>query len=577
MKLNRIFLLSIFLLAIVSLGAVSASEDVNATASEEIAQDANLAIENSNSIADDHSEEVLGDTKSAGGCNVTFPDVIKPDQSNYLEVTLPEGATGGVSIYLDDRYQSGNTVYEGSNIVSFIMNTPGTHVLDVRFNSWNTSLCLNGNCQKEYNITNGSDVILSVQPRYQYGYPNSLDLIVPLDSKAEFEVFIDGNKWEDVISLEDLGYSNEYLITFKQFVGTHDVLVVYKGDDKYRPHNITAKFYVEAFIRCEDIFIYGKDDYTPVVLLLPEDAKGNLIVSVDGASYANVSLINGSAAPSFVNLSIGTHEISAYYDGSDYNVTPLDKNVTVSGVIQVYKNGKFIKNRYINVELFYGDELSFCLTLPKDANGKLNITLYRTSYVADVVNGTAKVVIPFLPLDDYDFVAKYDSNDTYEVGEIKGMFCTSPTLLPIPDLVVFGKNIISINASEGFYGTAKVIVDGDEDNPYIVTFTGIANIPLSGITGGNHTLAITVYKMYYSYFYSFGYIDVTVANATAPKIIVANTALYYMDGSFVATVYGVDGKPLKNAIVLFKVNGKNAQYVRTDAKGRAIFKMTNLP
>ena len=150
-------LLSIFLLAILTVGVASASENItdNLEIKDTVSQDDNLAASN-----DLVSDEVLSNPKDV---EIKLPDNIKAGETFYINVTLPEDD------YDNEVYYSGNVFYHfddddeendlpaggGFNTIPYKTNTFGSCTLYVRFVPDDTSLLNPKEVSKEYNSFSG--------------------------------------------------------------------------------------------------------------------------------------------------------------------------------------------------------------------------------------------------------------------------------------------------------------------------------------------------------------------------------------------------------------------------------------
>lgn len=140
MKFNRFILVSIILLAILTLGAVSASDNLTAT---EDTQDSVLAVEDNDLIADDSVQEIVGEDEVGNNItkfDVVFPDSVKAMEYSKFSVYAPNGTSGEITVYRDgDDYDSEDIYGGGITNKSFKFNTIGKHTLKVDFTSQMTA------------------------------------------------------------------------------------------------------------------------------------------------------------------------------------------------------------------------------------------------------------------------------------------------------------------------------------------------------------------------------------------------------------------------------------------------------
>ena len=87
--------------------------------------------------------------------------------------------------------------------------------------------------------------------------------------------------------------------------GEHDVTITYNGDDKYEPQTVTDKINVgPAPIPGDFMEVISNDDGT-VTIKVPEDATGNITVTLDGEN-CTARIENGTAV---VDLSNATPDL----------------------------------------------------------------------------------------------------------------------------------------------------------------------------------------------------------------------------------------------------------------------------
>ena len=100
--------------------------------------------------------------------------------------------------------------------------------------------------------------------------------------------------------------------------GSYDVVAKFNGDDKYLASEDSAKFNVTKLASTIDIAVdnikVGEDAVIGVAL--PEDATGEVIISVNGKNYT-VMTKYGMASVTISDLANGTYSVDAFYNGDD--------------------------------------------------------------------------------------------------------------------------------------------------------------------------------------------------------------------------------------------------------------------
>jgi len=240
-----------------------------------------------------------------------------------------------------------------------------------------------------------------LSPIYQIEYGKSLtEITAPyeLDFK-KITATIDGKKYDVIKDENDYFYIKN---TEKLGIGNHSVVLSYSGDKKFSALSKTSNLEVIG-----DIFYETDSDNPYVLLLMPDDAKGNLKVTVNGEEYANVKAA-GKANVTLSNLPWGKYELTAEYTGDDYDVKPVDDTFSIAP--QFTAPSKLIVGTT--------DSISINLT---GINGSLNVYVGDFDKEVDLENGFASITLPALPVGTNwvyaTFYHKYineDDNDDYD-------------------------------------------------------------------------------------------------------------------------------------------------------------------
>ena len=98
--------------------------------------------------------------------------------------------------------------------------------------------------------------------------------------------------------------------------GEYNVSANYVGDDKYLPSKNTTTFKVNKLNTPISVVIDNKTDVVIIKVIVPNDATGNITITVDGKNYTS-EIINGTANIKISGLNEGNYNITIYYDGDD--------------------------------------------------------------------------------------------------------------------------------------------------------------------------------------------------------------------------------------------------------------------
>ena len=349
--------------------------------------------------------------------------------------------------------------------------------------------------------------------------------------------------------------------------GSYDVVAKFNGDDKYLASEDSAKFNVTKLASTIDIAVdnikVGEDAVIGVAL--PEDATGEVIISVNGKNYT-VMTKYGMASVTISDLANGTYSVDAFYNGDDI-YAPI-KNSTAFTVSKVSDY-----NMTVDIaDIVKGENATITVSVPEDGTGSVIVTINGTDYKGTVVNGTAKVIIPGLDEGTYKVVTFYTGDNKYDSMVVNGTITVNKntkTTLTMDNLVKY------------FNGPQKLmakLVDGF-GNPIAnatVYFT-INGKVYARITDENGTASIAIRLLPGEYkasalFNGTKDHDKATANATVTvksTIFGNDTTLYFRNGTqYMAKFLDSDGKALANTDVKFNING--VFYTRvTDENGIA--------
>ena len=349
--------------------------------------------------------------------------------------------------------------------------------------------------------------------------------------------------------------------------GSYDVVAKFNGDDKYLASEDSAKFNVTKLASTIDIAVDNikVGENAVISVALPEDATGDVIISVNGKNYT-VMTKYGMANVTISDLANGTYSVDVFYNGDDI-YAPI-KNSTAFTVSKVSDY-----NMTVDIaDIVKGENATITVSVPEDGTGSVIVTINGTDYNGTVVNGTAKVIIPGLDEGSYKVVTFYTGDNKYDSMIVNGTITVNKntrTTLIMDDVVKY------------FRGSQKLIaklVDGF-GNPIAnatVYFT-INGRVYAKITDENGMASMGIglvpneYKVSAVFNGTDDY-DMATADATVlvkSTILGNDTTLYFLNGtSYVAKFLDSDGNALANTTVKFNING--VFYTRvTDENGMA--------
>ena len=452
------------------------------------------------------------------------------------------GLTGVVDIRIN------NTIYEidvvnGSGIFKGIDLPVGEYKFTA---TWWGSL--------NYNVAqdNGTFNIAKINPTLDVyvtdinvGDDEIIEFILPKSATGNVTIEIAGNTYtadvEDGVKIiSDLG------------AGNYTAVVTYNGDNNYNSATAKEDFIVSKISKYEmNITIptgvkFGEESIIEVNL--PNDATGEVIVTVDGENYS-ADVENATANINIPPLSVGVHNITVDYAGDErYNpitkhgsitILPNDVNLTAENIAMIYHDGTRLiatltdtfGNPISNVTLFFS----------------LNGMMYDR--ITDE-NGSASMALN-LDSGKYSAVITYFGNASYNAAVANVNITIAQSII--------GNDIVKMYQNDTpFYATFF----DNQENPLAntnVTFNingvfytretnenGTAKLNIN-LRPGNYTL--TAYNPVTGEELGF--------NVLIKSLIVASdlTKYYNNASKFEAKVYNKDGSVAANRSVVFNING----------------------
>ncbi len=430
MKFNKILIITLFLLAIFAVGAVSASE--NAT-DDLISQD-----------SQDDSDLPVADGEGEDGYSTVTIDMeseenFEIDNDDSILIGLPEGTVGDLSVKIngssakllkgtgdDDEMiypnlNSGETTLRldedneyNEYYISLDKLSPGKYgiVIDFKLTSGQTFskssvITLLGDQPVE---EDDGDVTIDADETYIFAErSNVINIAIP-ESVKDAVVKIDGTTFD----LTD----GKYVSISKLGLGHHEIVVYYKGNSK----NVSENFDVVNDIECPESLIYSSQKY--ISLKLAGDATGSLRVTIDNNVIGDVKLINGEAKVQIPKLCVGYHDVEAAYIGDDYSVDYYEGDIEVMPKVTYPSKIKAGDKKYLIIEV--GDT-SGILNITSDYDAYAYVEFDEIAKVSLANLDTGKMMVGLLYSDNNDF---YDFDGEYEI-----------TVSKVPAKIAGGKNI----------------------------------------------------------------------------------------------------------------------------------------
>ena len=634
MKFNKLLILSILLLAVLTIGAVSANDNMtdDAVSTDDDVGYA-LTEDGPSDDSDDWPEEI--EIHLNYGTN----EVVR-DEPLYFTATINGGkletSIDGKKVTATDL--GGDEVDEGYNVPTKGLGV-GNHTLNVKFT----------NCREykdiDQNFTFYIRDIVVIVPDTVYAnqvlhsgmtvgipYDDAGTLVVTIDGKADTYTKKASTRCTKYYSLEDLSTSNN----------PHTVKVTYKNSKGFsynKTFNVTATYKIDLQ---DKTFMYTEP--CEVRFRAPSQlSQDKLRVKIDNKEYNPTKSSGDYYYVNAGSLSLGNHTVVVSYQGDD-KVGPIQVNATLtvnpyisfSGRIEVGNN--ITLKAYLPEEFnfsnftLYVDQKLYCSTvfdqgqvvipisglnvgahvISSKITGNYNYTYTKWAYVYITISSP----IPTYVGESNNFVITLSDTEGNVTADFDGVKVIAPFIdgkatIPTPTSLKVGWYNVTFshsgkkafNFTEVFQVSAKFVVPStvtngngyvymklpyDEPNAKFVVeiynkkdkyvFTskfvnGKASIPLSSINNGKYT----VFPKYFDgkEWEYHGTWDMTVNNN---KLFAGNLVKYYGSSTaFKVKVTDYKGKIVKNQYVKFYINGKYVKKVKTNKNGWAFLKIGKAP
>ena len=354
---------------------------------------------------------------------------------------------------------------------------------------------------------------------------------------------------------------------------TYDVAVKYSGDNNYNDAVATSSFTVSKVDPTMDVtvddIVFGED--LTVNAVLPADATGKVIITVDGTPYT-ATIIDGKATGTIKDLTAGDYTVSVKYAGDDKYA-----GVEFTGVVNVAKADAVLGVVIADVDYGNGFVIEATLTGVNGAplTGNVIVTVNGKEYTVEVAaDGKGIATGDKLAADTYGFAAAWTGNNNYasvtENGDFKVNKVDSAIDVAVSDIKVGEDAVISVKLADDATGEVVITVNGEDYTAAIEN--GVASVTVSDLKAGDYTVAVK-YVGDNNYNGATGSAEFSVLKITPDMDVTVDSAVFGEDltvvavlpadatGEVVITVNGKDySVVIENGVASATVPGINAGY-----------------
>jgi hypothetical protein len=467
-------------------------------------------------------------------------DIPENATTGTITVTLPENATGNITVIIDGKEYAVTNLTNGTAVIEIEGLPAGNHTAEIIYSG-----------DDHYNgLTNYTTVEIPRISDYDFeviaedilsGEPTNITVILPEDVNGV--VLIDLNGVGYYVNVTDGVGTFNALIDLAS--GTYDVRAYFQGDDKYANKSATTSFNVDPnlIITAPDVVKYYHG--TERLVIYFKDENGNNVdgitvkIIINGVTYSRTSE-NGEASIA-LNLNSGNYSIDIVFDGDGYykpqNITAnveILPTIYANDVFKAYKNGTqyyalFVDsegNPLVNTDVSFNiNGVFYTKTTNESGWAKLNINLAEGEYILTAINPVT--------------------------GEMRTNTVTVISLIESSDLTKHYMNdsqfIVRVRAADGSWAKAGEQVTFNINGVFYNRTTNESGYVKLSINLSPGEYVITTY-----------YKDCRESNniTVLPRLITSDMTMKYGDGSkFVVTTLDEQGNPAANQEVSFNING----------------------
>lgn len=406
--------------------------------------------------------------------NMTYTDAIKVGQNATIEVELPKDAKGNVSVLINNKTFTGE-IKDGKSIINATDLPEGLYQFTLTFVDDAGKYSL-GTKMGVVVVTKTDIEIIPEYNNITVGEDAVINVTLPAGATGNLTLVIDG-----LTFTEEIGTDGKVSFTVPDLdADNHTFIIGYDGDDKYNGDVFTGVLKADKVddydwdFKVDNIKV-GQDEI--INITLPDDATGNLIITVGNVSYH--AFANGNTSFTVSGLDNGTYKVTIQYQGNGKYI-----NKTLTKEFNVTKNTASISIEVIDDKVI--------VTLPDDATGEVNITVGNKTELGPIIKGKATLDIDDVLPGDYTINATYD-------GDRKYFYANATKPLNIPKVDIYDMNVNANNITYGDNATVTVKLPSDINGKVNITIDnrapqevevneGIATLNVSDLGIGEHAV-----------------------------------------------------------------------------------------
>ena len=381
-------------------------------------------------------------------------------------------------------------------------------------------------------------------------------VVVPENATGNVTITVDGKTFNGTI---ENGAAVIYLENVSS--GEYNITVTYPGDDKYKNATLNTTIEIKKLstpisVNVTNIYV---GDVETIVVSLPDDATGNVTISVDGKSYTQ-PIVNGNATFAITDLTYGNKTVAVSYIGdAEYDGNFTSANFTVSK-----------RQSYVNVDVeatTVGSTVTINVEIPANATGLVVISVDGTNYTVTTTGGKGSVAIPGVGNTTHTVKVTYLGDEQYLTSSNETTYglakVDSSVKVEAEDITFGDREVITVTVPSDATGNVTVEIVGVGTSTVAVA-NGTGVLVVKDLAVGDYNVKVT--------YNGDGKYKTSAANETTFKVSKIETKeIDVIDQGNGTVVVIVPGNGTGN--VTITVNGTN--YTGPVVNGTAVITLEN--
>ena len=409
---------------------------------------------------------------------------IKVSDKEHIEVTIPENATGRITIEVNGRVYNPISFNKGVAVFEIYNLTAGDKTFVVKY--FGDENYTENTTSGKFSVTKYNSTVNVTTKDIKVGETVRINITGPRDYNGTAKVTINGTTYS-----VDLINGVGFVEVAKLANGTYSINVTYMENDKYlSSYNDTAVLNVSKWDKDSFVFNATVANITvgePAVVnvTLPADATGNVTITI-GNITKTVAILGGNNSIAIVGVPVGEHNVTVVYNGND----KYDK-VNVTGKIKVSPVNT-TEGNFIVQDLGNGTVI---VHVPENATGNITIKIGNNNFTGNISDGKAVINLTGMRPGEYNSTIVYSGDENHSNVTFNATLhinkYETPITVQVGDIKVDGTAVVTVTVPKDVLGNVTIEIDGVKYNKTVDPATGVAVFEITGLTAGNKTATAT--------------------------------------------------------------------------------------